>query len=216
MAGSQVGEIVVTAQRRISEYDPQQTPHVTLTRRADNLITEVRVVCDTRDPSQRRAELKETLRNMVRSAGAGQEITLGLGDDIVGTFDPSMLDAVIEPDRKSDTSVAKVVIKTAVSAADTFDAASARIIAFINKTPKSGRTEILREEDWNLTIIGPERSRPELLKRIADDANATVATFGPGYGYTIDGLQHPISWYQEGPLDLALYISYKLQVTPIK
>jgi hypothetical protein len=178
------------------------------------LITEVRVVCDTREPALRRAELKETLRGMIRLADQGKAISLGQGDDIVGAFDASMLDAVIAPDSKSDTSVARVVIKTPISANDTFDAASGRILAFIKAAPKAGRTEILREDDWNLTIVGPERNRPELLKRIADDAQASASAFGPGYGFLIDGLQRPISWYQEGPLDLALFISYRLQVQP--
>eukprot|EP01030_Chromulinospumella_sphaerica_P019271 gene19271-19153_t len=53
----EVGEVVVTGSR-ISEYDANQTPHVVLRRRADNLIVEVVVVCDTRDASQRREELK--------------------------------------------------------------------------------------------------------------------------------------------------------------
>jgi hypothetical protein len=108
-----------------------------------------------------------------------------------------------------------VVIKTAVSAGDSFDAATARILNFIKVIPKAGRTEVLRENDWNLTIVGPERSRTALLDLIAEDAKAAAAAFGPGYGVTIDGLQHPITWYQQGPLDLALYIAYKLQITPL-
>ncbi len=211
--GGQTAEIVVTAEKR--DYDPQQTPHVTLIRRADNLITAVKVVCDTRDPAQRRSELKDTLRGMIRMAGHSGAVTLGLGDEVVGAFDGTMLDAVIQPDAKSDTSSAHVVIKTSVSASDTFDAATGRIVAFIKATPKIGRTEILRENDWNLTIVGPERSRPALLALIAEDAKATAAPFGPAYGVSLDGLQHPITWYQEGPLDLALYIAYKLQVTPL-
>ena len=209
---AQTAEIVVTAERR--DYDPQQTPYVTLIRRADNLITEVKVVCDTRDPSLRRSELKDTLRGMIRAA-ARSGVSLGLGEEVVGAFDETMLDAVIQPEAKSDTSSARVVIKTAVSGSDTFDVATARILDFIKATPKAGRTEILRENDWNLTIVGAERSRPALLARIAEDAKTTSAAFGPAYGVVIDGLQHPISWYQQGPLDLALYIAYKLQVTPL-
>ena len=208
----QAAEIVVTAERR--DYDPQQTPHVTLIRRADNLITEVKVVCDTRDPALRREELKQTLRGMIRTAARDGQVALGLGDAVVGAFDDTMLDAVIQPEAKTDTSSARVVIKTRVSASDSFDAASGRILAFIRATPKVGRTEVLRDGDWNLTIVGPERSRPALLGLIADDAKATAGAFGAGYAVTVDGLQHPITWYQEGPLDLALYISYKLQITP--
>src|SRR4051812_31461233 len=100
---SGVEEIVVTGSR-LKEYDPVQTPQVTLRKRADNLVTEVTVICDTRDLSQRKAELKATLRNMIRAAGKDSGIALGLGDEIVGAFDDTMLDKVIVPDNKADTS----------------------------------------------------------------------------------------------------------------
>jgi hypothetical protein len=32
----------------------------------------------------------------------------------------------------------------------------------------------------------------------------------------VEGLQLPVSWYQAGPLDLALYIPYKLTVRPVQ
>lgn len=213
--GAAVGEIVVTAEKRISEYDANRTPHVVLIRRADFLITEVKVVCDTRDPTLRRQELKETLRAMIRSAGrSAGAVVLGVGDDVVTTFDDTMLDLVIAPDARTDTSRAQVLIKTPVSAADTFDGATDRINRFIQATPKSGRTEILRLGEWNLTIVGPERDRPALLKRIAEDARETAAAFGPGYAASVEGLQAPIAWYQQDPLDLALYITYRLTVAP--
>lgn len=208
-----VGEVVVTAEKR--DYNANQTPHVTVVKRADNLITEVRVVCDTRDPTLRRNELKATLRNMIHAAGAGPQIELGLGEEVIGRFDDTMLDAVIEPDAKTDTSRAVVVVKTHISAADTFDSASGRIIAFIDRTPKVGRTEVLREKDWSLTIINPEQYRRAFIARVAEDAHDVAAAFGPAYGVTVDGLQKPVDWYQSGPLDLALFISYRLVVQPL-
>jgi hypothetical protein len=126
-----------------------------------------------------------------------------------------MLDAVIEPDAKVDTSKATVVVKTHVLATDTFDTASGRVTAFLEKTTKVGRTELLRENDWSLTIIGPGQYRPAILAKIADDAKTTAAAFGPAYGVTVTGLQKPVDWYQSGPLDLALFIPYALQVVPL-
>ena len=205
-------EIVVTA--RLSEYDPVKTPYVTLNKRADNLITAVRVVCDTRDPSQRKLELKATLRNMIKAA-AGSGVELGLeGQEVIGRFDETMLDAVIQPDGKPDTSVALLVVKTRVAPTDTFDAATGRIKAFAEKTAKAGRTEILPTQDWNLTLIGPQRYRGEVLNLVADDARKVAGTFGGDYAVTAEGLQLPLSWYQSGPLELALYVPYKLTVTP--
>lgn len=208
-----VEEIVVTASR-LSEYDATQTPQVTLRKRADNLITVVTVVCDTRDESQRRDELKATLRNMIRAAAGDKTVKLGIGDEVVGAFDESMLDAVISPDRRADTASAKVIVKTAVSATDTFDAATGRIKSFVARTGKVGRTEILLNDDWELTLINPAQYRPEVARLVAEDARNMAALFGDAYGVEAQGLQLPVSWYQAGPLDLALYIPYRLTVRP--
>jgi hypothetical protein len=210
---SALQEIVVTASH-MNEYDPVQTPQVTLRKRADNLITKVTVVCDTRDLSQRREELKATLRNMIRAAGRDSQISLGVGEEIVGVFDETMLDQVIVPDAKVDTSRATLLVKTAVKADDTFDGATGRIKAFVKATPKVGRTEILLNSGWELTLINPSQYRPAIAQLVADDARRMATMFGDGYGVEVLGLQLPVSWYQSGPLDLALYIPYKLTVRP--
>ena len=219
-AQSAVSEIVVTAERRAGipqVLQGAEAPHVTLIKRADNLIVSVRVVCDTRDLSQRRDELKQTLANMIRTAADNPQIELGLGTTVIGRFDATMFDAVIQPDDdKVDTSFAVVVVKTHVTAADTFDSATGRIKAFIDKTPKVGRTELLRDDSWSLTIIGPEQYRGAIIAKLADDARATAAAFGAGYGVSVSGLEKPVDWRQSGPLDLALFIPYELTIQPAR
>jgi hypothetical protein len=211
--GQALETVVVTGMR--SEYGGS-APHIYLLRRVDHLITKVRVVCDTRDPAKRREELKDTLRSMIREASNTGTISLGVGDEIVEDLTEKMLDKVIEPDNKIDTSVANVVIKTKVSKDDMFDDATGRIERFIETTPKTGRTEVLREKEWELTIVGPEQYRAQLIAKIAEDAKQTAALFGPGYVVRVEGLQNRVMWYQKGPLDLALYISYEMTVAPVK
>jgi len=211
-AQSELETVVVTGAR--ADFDPSTRPNSFVLRRADHLITKVRVVCDTRDPNKRKEELKQTLRNMIREAGRSGTISLGVGDEIVADFTEKMLDKVIIPDARQDTSNAFVIIKTKVTAKDQFDDASGRIEKFIETTPKAGRTEIEREKPWNLTIVGPEQYRPLVLAKIAEDAKQTASAFGPDYAAKLDGLQHPIAWYQKGALDLALYIPYGLAVEP--
>jgi hypothetical protein len=208
---SSVGELVVTAQQ-LSEYDATETPHVFLKKRADNLIVAVVVVCDTRDASQRREELKSTLRNLVRQAAKDPSIELGLGEEIVGAFDESMIDSVIGSATKVDTSQATLLIKTRVLATDTLDSATGRIEKFVAATPKAGRTEVLVQGDWNLTLFNPEQYRGEVIRLIAADAKQSATAFGADYGVMVSGLQLPLSWYQSGPLDLALYIPYRQEI----
>jgi hypothetical protein len=70
----QVGELVVTAEKRNSNMQAVLAiagpPHVVLIHRADNLVVEVQVDCDTRDEKDRLGEMKSTLRNMIGAAGA--------------------------------------------------------------------------------------------------------------------------------------------------
>jgi hypothetical protein len=208
-----IEEIVVTA-GRMADYDPVQTPQTVLHRRADNLITDVTVICDTRELSRRKEELRATLRNMIRAAGQDKRIALGVGDEVVGAFDETMLDQVIVPDGKADTSRATVLVKTAIGVGDSFDMATGRIKDFVKRTTKVGRTEVLLNSGWELTLINPNQYRFEVIKLVADDARKTAAAFGDAYGVEVLGLQLPVSWYQSGPLELALYVPYKLTVRP--
>lgn len=205
----EVETVVVTGARMGSD---SEAPSVTLAQRADHLITKVRVVCDTRDLDKRKEELRQTLRNMI--AGAGNSISLSVGDDILVPFTDKMLDKVIVPDSKTDTSDAYVVVRTELTKTDTFDGAVQRIKEYLARTPKAGRTEILTEQPWNLGLVQPERYRAALLAKIADNAKQTAQIFGPGYDARIEGLQRQIQWYQSGPLDLALYIPFSLTVAP--
>lgn len=209
-------EIVVTAARYMDNDSGAAVviPHVTLKRRADNLVTTVRVVCDTRDETLRGDELRKTLRDMIATAAAsGGTITLSVGDTILVPFDESMIEKSIFPEGRPDTSYAAVVVKTAVTADDTYDGAVARVRGFVAATPKTGRTEVLADGRWDLTLVGPERNRQELIGLIAAYARQTAAIFGAGFGVEVDGLHNPIAWYQSGPLDLDLYIPYALKTS---
>ena len=211
--GSEVQEIVVTASQ-ISEYDATETPHVVLRKRADNLLVEVDVICDTRDPTLRRAELKATLRSMIAAAARDPSIELGLGEEVVGKVDETMIDTLIGPAGRVDTEQVTLLIKTRITPSDTLDGASKRVDDFIKKTPKSGRTEIIATDEVNLSLIQPEQYRGEVIALIAKDSLKTAGAFGEDYGVMAHGLQLPISWYQSGPLELALYIPYRMEVRP--
>ncbi len=210
-AQAQVETVVVTGSR--IGYD-SEAPNVTLPQRADHLVTKVRVVCDTRDLEKRRDELRQTLRSMIAEAARTDSISLSVGDELLVDFTEKMLDKVIVPDSKVDTSDAYVVIRTELTKDDTFDGATQRIKNYVAHTPKAGRTEILIDEKFNLGLIKPERYRAELISRIAEDTKRIAQTFGADYTPRVEGLQRPIQWYQSGPLDLALYIPYGVIVAP--
>jgi hypothetical protein len=208
---SSVETVVVTGSRM-----PEAESHLFITKRADHLITEVSVACDTRDPAQRKEELKATLRNMLRAAAQTDSISLGLGREVLGDLNEESFDDIISPDTRPDSSKAFVIVKTKLSAADTFNSATTRIKSFVEKTQKIGRTEVvLQNNNWNLTVVGPEQYRDRLISMIVADAKHTADLFGPSYGITIEGLERSVSWYQLGPLDMALYIPYTLHIAPL-
>ncbi len=212
--GAGVEEVVVTGER-LADYDADETPYVALKKRADNLIITVKVVCDTRDPIQRKAELTATLKALVKQA-AQDDIELGIEDedeeDILGKLDPAQLEKMIVPDGKPDTSYVSFSLKTRIRPTDSYNVATGRIETFVKKTPKTGRSEILLQNDWNLTLFGPEQYRGEIIALVAADARKTASAFGADYGASVEGLTLPVTWYQSGPLELALYIPYRQRV----
>lgn len=192
-------------------------PNIQMKRRADNLVVSVRVVCDTRDADQRRREINETLRAMARAAGADAVIELSLdASGNVIAFDESMVPnlAFFSDNGRPDTSAVTLVVKTPIAAADTLEASSDRIRAFVASAPRTGRSELRIMDDWEPTVISPDQYRPAILAAIAEDAGATAAAFGPDYRVEVGGLSRQVTWRQAGPLDLMLYIPYQLGVTP--
>jgi hypothetical protein len=227
-----VGEVVVSAERRNENLQSVPTavsaftgggpvifsgpPHVVVFKRADNLVVEVQVDCDTRDEKDRLGEMKTTLRNMIAAAGSGGPIELGVESEaVILPLKPEALDTMLSPGQREDTTTTTIVVKTHVSATDTFEAASARIDGFIRATKAVGRTQVARVGAWQLTLITPRQYRPQIIAAIAQDASETLKAFGPGYGVELVGLERPVAWNRSGALDLALYIPYALRIEPM-
>jgi hypothetical protein len=210
-AAAQIETVVVTAERRGYGGD---APGVTLVERADHLVTKVKVTCDTRDPVRRTEELRLTLRDMIAQARHTGSISLSIGDEVLYEFTEESVDKTITADTRADTSSAYIVIRTELSKTDTFEAAAKRIQEFILHTPKTGRTEILIDEPYNLGLMNPERYRAELVAKVAEDSKHTAALFGAGYQVRVEGLQRAVQWFQSGKLDLSLYIPYGLVISP--
>lgn len=218
---SQVGEVVVTAERR---QGPMQTvaiggqPHVVAFRRADNLIVELKVECDTRDTSDRLSELNASLRNVIAAAAADGSISLGIQDEdagIIVPFKAEALAALLNAGARPDTTVATITVKTKILPTDTFDTATGRIDGFIGRIKMVGRSQASRTGEWQLTLVTPRQYRPEIIAAIAKDANEAAKAVGPGYGVVLTGLERPLQWSRSGPLELALFIPYTLTVQPV-
>lgn len=217
-AGAQesgVDEVVVTAARIARPDQGGEVPAVFVARRADNLVMKIEVVCDTRDPARRLEELRQTLRNLIR-AQRPPTIALGVGEGRVGVFDERAINDVIETDAEEETSSATLVVKTQVGTADSVDAAVERIRAYVERTPKAGRTEVIVSDEIDITVVNPGQYRAQILAAIAADARSAAAALGQGYGVRLTGLEQAVQYRQSGPLEARLFIPYTLSVEPVR
>lgn len=211
-----VQEIVVTA-TRAATWDADDVPTIQLPRRADNLIVEVRVVNDTRDTVGRRSEITQTLRRMSQLAASRSDIALSIDNDglLVPLTENMVSTLTLGMDgNRADTSVARVIVKTPIRTDDTLDRASGRIEAFVKGVEQAGRSLATISGSWNLSLIDPPQYRPAILTLLATDSRSVAATFGEGYAVEVDGLSNQVAWRQSGPLELSLFIPYKMKVTP--
>lgn len=209
-------EIVVTASRYRSAFGELPIPHVSQKRRADFAISELEVRSDTRDFTERRNEMREALRGLEARARSGQ-VTLALTDDGAGLVRPFSMGAaeeLIVADRRPDTSLVTIRLRTPVAAEDTLESLHGRIERFVAGAAKPGRVE-MEAGDTELTLVNPEQYRPELLRDIANDGNEITAMLGVGYGLQLTGLERQVAWRRTGDLELTLFVSYTLSAAPI-
>lgn len=212
-AWAQDEEIVVTASRRASSYAALVPPTASLKRRADFAVVSLEIRNDTRDQSQRLGEMREALRGLQSRARPGA-VTLAIVDDDVGIVRPFSLAAaedLIRADRRADTSIISIRLRTPIAESDTLEGVQQRVAAFVAQAPKPGRTEMEIGES-QLTMVGVDRYREQLLQAIAQDGTRAAALFGEGYAVSVSGLESQVAWLRTGDLELTLFIPYTLTV----
>jgi hypothetical protein len=206
-------EIVVTGSRRAVSYQELVPPTASLKRRADFAVIALVIRNDTRDQSQRLGELREALRALQSRARPGA-VTLAIVDEDVGIVRPFSLAAaedLIRADRRADTSTITVRLRTPIGETDTLESVQERINRFVDQAPKPGRTE-MEVGASELTMVGVDRYREQLLQAIAQDGRRAADLFGEGYAVAVSGLESQVAWLRTGDLELTLFIPYALTV----
>ncbi len=223
-ARAQEDEIIVTGSR-IAAYASDFLPVIHEKRRADFMVAEIVVESDSRDVKLRRDEVLKTLAAMADRADREQKIDLGIlrtfetgDDDEVRSIAPftraALTDGVLTGGSRTDTTRALIIVKTPISTADTFDAAKARLDAFAESVPETGRASVAIDDDPGLSIVNIEQYRAALLKALAADNAATRDVFGDDYRVSVSGLENPVRWRVTGPLELAIYFPYASSAAP--
>jgi hypothetical protein len=213
-AAAQLEEIVVTASRSSDYSDYSEMPAVTLVRPADFLVQAIQLINDSRSPDLRRTEIRSTIEKLLKRAAESRNFALSYGQ---GFLLPVSLDdeslQIIESERRTDTSTVDIFVKVTLAANDDTRQRILELRRFIEKAELVGRTEIDPRGDVGLSIVGPERYRPQILERIAAENAALVKLMGANCRVRVGGLEHRVQWERTAVAELTLYIPYGVQIS---
>jgi hypothetical protein len=209
----QLGEIVVTGSR-ISGDDYSGMPAITIDKRADFLVQQIRLTNDTRAADARRKELYQTIRDLLADASKKPGMALGYGDEFLIPITAESYEIPLNSvGQRPDTSSTELYVKVALGPGDDISKALTALSAFISKARVTGRTEIQREEDVALSIVNPEKYRFEIITQISADARKLQDAVGSQCRVSISGLSSRVSWRRSDISQLTLYIPYEIQLT---
>lgn len=207
-------EVVVTGSRIEQDNYARDMPAVGLRRAADFLVQEVIIRGDTRDPAQRRKEIRAMLADAIRRA-ASAEIELSYGDYILTRLTPENAEEVtLQGDNRPDSERVRFLAKARLGGTQSGEAAQAQIDRYIDSVPEVGRAQMDAAGDSTLSIVGPDSFRQQIAAKIAEDANAMAQRMGQGYAVEVEGLNMPMQWARSGPGEVFLYVPYKLMIVP--
>lgn len=189
----------------------------TLYRRgADFLLLEVTVVNDARNPEVRDSEIRKTLSNAIAVAKKDSDIQLSVERDgfivPIASLDGSF---TISPGNRPDTSQITIRAKTIINESLlTPEKLLAKLQQFTKSIPLVGRTELIADDEPDVSIVNPHQYRKEIISMIAEDVKATTSALGDDYRVVMTGIDQPVEWVRVGPTQLAMYIPYSYQIVP--
>jgi hypothetical protein len=207
--------IVVTGTRVRSDFDGYNAsvPLVGYQRQADYLLQRIRITGDTRDAKQRIDEVYQTIAGFLRAAN-GQGFTISYGDVVTTDVTSANLrDLPLSNAGRPDTSGITLFVTTKLAEMDVATAQS-RLAALVKGFKPVGRALVEHGGSPSLSIVGPDRYRPQIAEAVAKDAARMAGLFGEGYAVEVTGLEGTVQWQRRGTTDLFLFIPYRLTITP--
>ena len=207
--------IVVTGSKVRSDFDgySSSVPLVGYQRQADYLLQPIRITGDTRDAKQRGDEVYQTIAGFLRAANA-QGFTIAYGDVVTTDVTTANLrDLPLTGAGRPDTSGITLFATTKLAEMDVVTAQS-RLAALIKGFKPVGRALVEDGGSPSLSIVGPDRYRPQIAEAVAKDAARMAGLFGEGYAVEVTGLEGTVQWQRRGTTDLFLFIPYRLTITP--
>lgn len=207
-------EVIVTASRIEQDAYQRDMPAVGLRRTADFLVQQVTIRGDSREPKQRAAEIRQMLQRAVELANK-HGVQLAYGDYILTPLTLANLDEVpLANDNRPDSQKIEFLVKAPLGGKDVGSSAQKRIEDYVEAVPEVGRAQMDAVGDASLSVVGPDQYRGQIADKVVADARSLAERMGPDYGVQIEGLNMPVLWTRSGPVEVLLYVPYKLVIVP--
>lgn len=207
-----LGEVLVSASRNNARFWQKDQPVVGLRRQADGMVMNLAIVSDTRDAAIRRAEIDAALLAAIdRAAAAGFQLVTGTVQlEPVTKANYSSLPQLSAG--RVDTSKVELMVRGKLEGSSR--ATQDRLKKFIASLKGNGRATVETTAVTSLSVDNPDQYREQILTLVAEDARRTAAIFGPGFTFSITGVDGQVIWTQASPADVFLYIPYHYAITP--
>jgi hypothetical protein len=211
VALAQLEEIVVTGSTR-GGYN--EMPAVTITKNADFLVQNIRLVNDSRSLDLRKTEIVTTIESLLKRARSMDGMALSYGSGFlepINLTDESL--QLIEDRQRIDTSYVDIYAKIALESGRSTKEQISDLRRFISGVRKAGRTEIIALGDIGLSIVGPEQYRYEIIEKIAEENSKISESLSAKCDISIGGLEGRVQWERSSVSELTLYIPYGLEIS---
>jgi hypothetical protein len=195
----------------VDVLDVEVDPPVSIKKTGDFLVLKVGIENDSREYSQRRQEIYDTLERMVDAATKSARIKLHSGEFSIEKNAYKI--KLREGDKKTDTSSADVFVKIPLKPGDDVPQLTEELRKFISGIKVSGRTQFLPGE-VGLSIIDPEQYRYELIDAIAKDVKKTGEIFGGTNNFAVRGLDKRLKVRRVSVTEVELYLAYEFEILP--
>ncbi len=213
-------EIVVTGSRisRAQSFEEVGgAPGVTLVKRGDFLLLEVRIESDARDGAERMSEIASTIDDFLEAADEDSTIELSIIESgtTVRTLTRKNYVQGISFGGRPDTSVARIRVKTAIPdrVENSADLAT-KLSRFVAGIEEKGRVTISADGETAVSVVDPYQYRDEVVAKVVDEINAITDALGPDYVAIIEGLDRQVYWDRKGDIELAFSLPYSYEIIP--
>lgn len=204
-----VEEIVVTGAMTAGAL-----PAVTIRKRADFLLQAVQIANDTREAKARQSETYQTLRGLVQAASRTPGVSLAIQLDFLQPITAQTVEIPLEDDgEREDTSSATIFVKLALTPEMDVSQAITTLQTFIQSARMTGRTSLEPEGEVALSVVNPERYRPEVMAALASTVQELRAAFGERCQIAIGDFSQRLQWQRSDVSELTLYMPYGLTVS---